>query len=303
MKQPQRISNKDYFTSVGFGLLSALVLSVASAFGKQLTIAASLNAIVFIRFFAPFVLVSIIYFLICDKGNIKLNFKVNFIRAIFTVIGQYCFFFLLNRGSLLLAILLYSTNALFMPFLARNILKAEIKIKTLIAVVIGFIGITITLGPIKNILTIDTLIGLTAGFSLACSQISFHYVSKKQDPITINFISYGLCSLLTLILLIITIPYATIIRPNFLFGWQGIILILSFSIFAIANQIVRSLAYKRINKASTLAPFLYCSLIFSVILDWLWWGVIPTWHNYVGIAIILTSGIIMSIRNVKVQPI
>ncbi len=140
MKQ-QRVSNKDYYTSMLLALVSALFLALTGAFGKQLTLIENLPLVLFLRFFMPFILLAVLYFLFSRKNITKSELIPNLLRAIFIIISQYCLFFLLSRGSVLLAILLYSTNSIFSPFLARIIFGAEIKVKTLIAILIGFIGV------------------------------------------------------------------------------------------------------------------------------------------------------------------
>ena len=123
-----------------------------------------------------------------------------------------------------------------------------------------------------------------------------HYTSKKQDPISISFFSYGLCSLFSFILLLFQLPGMNRMHIGFLLNWHEIAAILLFSIFSIGNQTARVLAYARINKAASLAPFIYSALIFTAFIDWVWLGILPMWYTYVGIAIIILSGVIMSIR-------
>lgn len=295
MKQ-QRVSNKDYYTSMLLALVSALFLALTGAFGKQLTLMDNLPLVLFLRFFTPFILLAILYFLFSRKNITKNELVPSLLRAIFIVISQYCLFFLLSRGSVLLAILLYSTNSIFSPFLARIIFGAEIKVKTLIAILIGFIGVIITLGTNNSLLSIGTMIGLLSGFFGSCSQLTLHYASKRQDPITNNFITYTISSLLSLAILLIITHTINPSNLNFLLSWKTTGILILFSLFSITNQVSRSLAYKRINKAASLSPFIYTSLIFSAIIDHIWLGIVPTWHVYCGIAIILSASILMAIR-------
>ncbi len=290
------ISTKDHYIALSLGLLSGLCLSLVGAFGKHLTTFADLSVVIFIRFFVPFILICIPYLFFRKQKTHKINLTPYLFRAIFVVISQYCFFFLLSRGSLLLAVLLYSTSGIFSPFLARIFFRHQIKIKTFIAIIVGLIGVAITLGPMRHLSGLTIFIGLLSGLFGACSQITLHRTSKEEDPITINFFNYGFSSLLSLLLVFIMMPSFSKISIDVLLGWQGIVIILLFSIFSIGNKISRLLAYARINKAASLAPFLYSALVFSAFIDWIWLGIIPRWYTYVGIAIIILSGVIMTIR-------
>ena len=290
------ISTRDHYIVVSLSLLSGLCLAVAGAFGKQLTTFADLSIIIFVRFFAPFIIACLLYLFFRKQQSEKINLLPYVLRAIFVVISQYCFFYLLSRGSLLIAILLYSTSGIFTPFLGWIIFKHQIKIKTFIAIIVGVIGVGVTLGPIGHISAFNLFIGLLSGLFASCSQITLHYISKKQDPITINFFSYGLSSLIALVVMLVRIPSIATISPAVFLGWPAIAIVVLFSLFSIANKISRLLAYARLNKAASLAPFINIVLIFSAIIDWIWLGIVPMWYTYVGIAIIILSGVIMSIR-------
>ncbi len=69
-----------------------------------------------------------------------------------------------------------------------------------------------------------------------------------------------------------------------------------FAIASLANQMSRAKAYSLINKAGSLAPFLYSSLIFSTIIDWIWLDITPGLNVYLGLGLVIFSGVIMSIR-------
>ncbi len=291
------ISTRDHYIVVSLALLSGLCLAVAGAFGKQLTLFADLSIVIFVRFFAPFIITCPLYLFFRKQNGSKINLLAYVLRAIFVVISQYCFFYLLSRGSLLIAILLYSTSGIFTPFLARIVFRHQIKIKTFIAIIVGVVGVGITLGPIGHISGFNIFIGLLSGLFAACSQITQHYVSKKQDPITINFFNYGLTSLIAFIVMLVRMPSIGVVSPDVFLVWPGIAIVLLFSVFSIVNKISRLLAYARLNKAASLAPFINIVLIFSAFIDWIWLGIVPMWYTYVGIAIIILSGVIMSIRS------
>jgi len=291
------ISTKDHHIALSFGLLSGLFLSLSGAFGKSLTTFADLSIIIFIRFFGPFILILISYLFFRKQQNHKISLWIYLLRAMFITISQYCLFYLLGHGNILLAILLYSTHGMFTPFLEKIVFKYEIKIKTFIAILLGIIGVGITLGPIRHISSLTLCIGLCSGFFAACSQITLHHASKQQDPITINLLNYGFSSLIALFLVLIRIPSINISSIESFFGWHGVVIILLFSLASIGNQVSRSFAYARLNKAASLTPYIYSSLIFSALIDWIWLGIMPMWYTYVGITIIILSSVIMSIRS------
>lgn len=291
----QRISNAAYRESIVFALLSALSLATARLIGKSLTLMASLNVVVFIRFFSPLVVVLIIYLIWKKNKTEKLYVLVNGLRSLFTVASMYCLFFVLWKGNLLLASLLFSTSSLFLPFLGKIIFGSDIKLKTVAAIIISFIGVAVVIGPTSGFFSLSTLIGLLSGLFNACSQLFLHYTSKRQSPIVTNLITCACSSLISLIILIISLFF---IPTHFssLLSISIIPIITGLAVFSVINQIFRALAYRRVNKAASLAPFVSSTIVFSCLFDWLWLGIVPTWTTYLGITLVIGAAILMAIR-------
>jgi drug/metabolite transporter (DMT)-like permease len=200
---------------------------------------------------------------------LKANPIAYILRALFVTLAQYCLLNLLSQGSILLAILLFSTNGIFLPFLEKLVFNRPIKLKTFITIIMGLIGTAIIIGPLTNVTPTNLIIGLLSGFFSACAQLPFHYLSKKQGATTTSLLTYGLCSLFSL-------PLALLLTPDLkqsyheLATTRSFAIVLLFSILSISTQTSRSLAYKKVNRAATLMPFIYSSLVFSAMIDWLW---------------------------------
>ncbi len=295
------ISNKDHRIAMAFGLITGLFLSLSGAFGKALTTINDINFIVFARFFIPFILIAILHLCFNHQSIKTIKWHLYIIRAIAVVTAQYCLFYLLIHGNILLAVLLYSTNALISPILGKLFFYQAIKIKTAIAICLGFVGTSITLLPLHQISWDQMMIGLLSGLMGAISQVILHNNSQQDNPITINFVTYGLGSLITLIFVFPISSHLS--TANLLLNQPHMLtMMILVGLFSLGNKISRTLAYKRLNKAASLAPYTYSALVFSAIIDWTWLGIAPTWNVYLGISLIILSSVIMSIRHIKTQP-
>lgn len=295
----QRISHKDFFISVTFALLSTLCLAIAAGLGKYLTSMGPLQLVLFFRFLFPFVLLLLFFILRRQKVHIR-KFWPYLLRSILVIGAQYSLFYVLAKGNVLLATLLYSTSGLFSPLLSKVLLNIKIPKKTTFSIIISFIGVVISLGTWENILSYTSLIGLLSGLLTAGGQIIQHHTSKSENTMTTNLMLYGLCAQFSLFILFL-FPHTWSDFPSFVnqnsFFLFGILLI--FSIFSIMNQTFKNSAFKRVNKVASLTPFLYATLLFSGIIDWIWYGIIPQIHTIIGVVIIIMGGIIMSIRKIK----
>ncbi|MEM9242525.1 MAG: DMT family transporter [Pseudomonadota bacterium] len=297
MSKATPISNRDLAVSISLMLCSALSLSLVTFFAKQLTTFTELSILIFIRSFIPFLILVWVSVILFDRKINVSNARVHLLRAVFTVSSQYCLFYYLTHGSLLLGTLLFSTSGLFLPFISYICFRKAIKTKTLIAVIISFIGVAFILNPKGNI-NLLMLIGLLAGFLNGCSQATMHYCSKRSDTFSMTIIMYGLSSLYAFIILILLGKFSHLVSE--LSGNTATIefwlIAILFSLFTITNQSLRVKAYRYVNNPTTLTPFFYTAILFSGVLDWLVYHRVPLWNTYTGMIFIFIGGVIIAWR-------
>lgn len=296
-----RPSHKEFILSIVFMLLSGFCISLIALIGKFFTSDFTMPFLIFIRFFAPCLL---LYWMGVITELIHLDFShlpSHFARAFFVVLGQYCLFYYLSLSTILNATLLYSTSPIFLPLISRVILKEPIKKKTWISIILSFIGVCFVMRPSHEIFNYYGFIGLGSGFFNACSQITQHKLSKKQNAFSQSLRMYLLASILSGLLLILFWQYddfLLFVIPNDKgFLWFMIFLL---SVATISNQLFRSKAYKLVNFAASLGPFLYVSILFSIFYDWIFFNRLPTVLTLVGAGFIILSGIVMAVRKLKV---
>jgi len=288
------LTQRDYFVATALMLLSSCVFAVLSLLAKQLTGHFSLAFTIFLRFFAP-LLIALLVYLIFVREPVSLRAsKGLLLRPLFTVAGQYCFFYYLLSGSLLNANLLYNTNAFFIPLISFVVFGRSVGGRVLLCIAIGFVGIAIMLHPDHGLLSWRALIGLLAGFFTACSYVTVHATVKKVSPLVTTLMMYGLSALLALVVATLTGQLAT-----FQTGWNelghlGLATIIGFSVLSLIFQTMRAKAYKIVADPAMLSPYLYAVLIFAALLDWVIYGIKPHYYSYIGAALVISSGVAMA---------
>lgn len=65
------------------------------------------------------------------------------------------------------------------------------------------------------------------------------------------------------------------------------------------NKTFRGKAYNKVNNASKLTPFLYTAIIFSGLLDWMVYNVVPDYLSIIGATLIMGSGFILYLSKPK----
>lgn len=295
----KRISHKAFFTAASLATASTLCLALSAALWKYLTTLSALSITLFIRFFIPFIIVGVFM----GVARIKLKTKSIhhlLIRSIFVFIAQYALLYVIARSNLLKATLLYSTSGLFLPVIMYLFLKVKATKQALISIIVSFIGIAIALGSWEDLIEPTSLLGLASGLFTAFAQMIQHRASKSDHPMSINFYLYGFCSVFTLVIASITPAFWQQSLSFFShIAFTTACVVLLFSVLSISNQYLKNLAFKYVNKASSLVPFLYMTIIFSGVIDWIWLGLIPSLRTRIGCLVVILGGVIMSSRKLK----
>jgi drug/metabolite transporter (DMT)-like permease len=252
-----RISNRDFGISVALMLCAAVCLSFVALFAKDLTGSAGLTAAVLVRFFAPFLVLAWIAFVIFDERLVFGDWRLHLARAAFVLGAQYCLFFDLSQGSLLVGTLLFSTSGLFLPFITYFAFGLEIKRKTLAAIAISFIGVAVVLHPTANF-SWAMVIGLSAGFFNAGSQAVMHRASKQISVLSATLVMFALSSLGAFVVLFVAGglgPLSALVLSADTASVRFLVVVGVFAVFTISNQALRTKAYSFVNKPASLSPF------------------------------------------------
>ncbi|MCL1127582.1 DMT family transporter [Shewanella surugensis] len=296
-----RISNQDFIVSVILMLCSAVSLSLVALLGKELTTLIDFSVLVFLRFFIPFLILLWIAIILFDEKVDFSQWRIHIFRSLLTVSSQYCLFFYLLNGSLLVGTLLFTTSGLFLPFISYLCFRTEIKIKTCVATVVSFMGVAFILHSSGGMSWI-IFVGLLSGFLNACSQVTMHYSSKRGSAFDVTLMMFAFSSLYTLVIVLILGKLPTL-TALFMAGTHDMlwVIIVSLAILTISNQALRTKAYRYVNKPASLTPFYYMTIIFSAVLDWVYYDKSLQWNTYIGFLFIFIAAIGMSWRGHELE--
>lgn len=273
---------------------SGLTVAIMALVGQFLTHDYGLCLAVLLRYAVPTIILAWLV-LLTDKFHMPWRyFKQILIRALFMVACQLCFFYYLMHGSIVYATLFFSTGPLFVPLIAWVAYKVKPANKIWLSLAISFVGVGIAMHPQHGPDYGLAFFGIAAGFFNACSQTVYHKVSHDTSATVTTFYAFVICSILMLIISLFFVP-ATLWQhayQHIQLPYQGL-LVLAFAFAAISTQIFRGLAYQKVNKANSVAPFMYTSIIFAGLLAWLVYNSIPSIYTIIGTVIIIGGGFIV----------
>ncbi|AXB33844.1 DMT family transporter [Vibrio campbellii] len=254
-----------------FMLMSTLSLSVTGLLAKQLCDELSVTMFSFLRFFTP----ALILLVMLRFRNLKLptidTIKPILLRAFFIGMCQLCFIASLQTLTLVEGVVLFATGPLFMPIVERLFMRGQIRMSTIVALVMAFSGVVLLAGADGEFTwRVDLLLGLAGGLLNSGSQLTLYKASKSGlSPLEINFWTFGVAALLILPLVLVndSSVLANSLSIN-TFETPNTALIFLMSLLIINTQVFRSKAYQLVSSGSQLAPLIFTNLLFTAVWQW-----------------------------------
>ena len=191
------------------------------------------------------------------KSFITKQPKFQFFRILTNSIAMLCFFYGLTITTLSQVTALNLTVPIFTTFLAFVFLKEKLKLRRLIALLIGFLGTMIVLRPDVSINFGGFLI-LTSAFIWSISLIFIKKLTETDSAVTISlYAGVGMVPAT----FIAAYPYLSV--PNF----NQWLIILFIAVTGTIAQTLLNSAFKR-GKLAILLPLDFLKLVWSVLIGY-----------------------------------
>ena len=217
--------------------------------------------------------------------------SIQIFRSLFLFLSTIFFFYAISVISLAEALTLAFVGPIIATILSFLILKESVGPRRWIAVIAGFIGVLFVIRPGFNEINIATVAALGAGISYACYIISTRKLSFIDNP----FMTLIFTGLSGAIVISFIVPFFwTSLTLN---GWLILITLAAIGTFA-HFLLILSLNYA---EASKLAPLSYSEIITNVIIGYYFFGDFPNQWMWIGLIIIIASGVYISLRENKKQ--
>ena len=289
-----------------FILIAMMVFSVQDGIMKHIYNFVSLYEIYLIRTVVSFVL--ILLFLIITKKPIVFKTQyplLTFTRVILFFFGFSSFYVSLTVLPLGTATALFFVTPFLITIFAHFFLKEEIGLRRWSAVVVGFIGVYVTLNPDFSNFNYLSLLPILCALCYSLSMIIIKKTSDKDSVYTQTFTFYIGAIIISIIFYFIIgdgqynisdHPASQFIFREWFIDFNSNILLM------IATGVTATLAFLFLFKAYSIAspavvsPFEYSILFWSPLVGWLYFDEIPSLNTVIGILIIVSSGVYIFMR-------
>jgi len=178
-----------------------------------------------------------------------------------------------------------------MVVLAAVLLGERVRLFRIAAVLLGLVGVLIIVAPRLSVgLGSNEALGVGLTLGSAClaalAQVFVKGMANSESTTAIVFRFSAMATTLSLL----TIP----------FGWvwptgSELTLLVGAGLIGGIGQILLTASYK-FAEAGVLAPFTYVSMLWSVLIGYVWFNEVPTVGMMIGACFVISAGVIIVLR-------
>lgn len=226
---------------------------------------------------------------------------MNVLRGMLMGVAAMLFFTAIKYMPLADAISIFFVEPIIVMLMSAVFLNEKVGWRRLVAAVVGFGGAIIVIRPSFEEFGAVSLLPLCTAFLFSVYLILTRISGGKDDPLIMQFYAgLGGVFICGLILLIAT-PFGfedfSLALPQESRAWA---LLLGIGLFAVASHMLIVIAFS-MAPASILAPFQYIEIVSATIFGLLLFGEFPDLTKWVGILIIIGSGIYIFVREQQLE--
>jgi drug/metabolite transporter (DMT)-like permease len=207
---------------------------------------------------------------------------LHILRAASGTACWYALFIAITMMPLTNAVLLSFSAPLWMPVIAWLISREKSSGATWFGAALGFVGVVLVLQPHHHRFNVGTLLALAAALLLAVALMSVRWLGATEPMPRILFYYFLLST-------VMAIPIAAI-------QWHSVparawIYLLGIGFAQLFAQVFIVVAYRYASSVK-LGPFIYTTIVFTTLIDWMVWNHPPTLYVVAGMVLVIGGGLV-----------
>lgn len=222
------------------------------------------------------------------------QWKLALTRGLILTGAQISFYFALGVLSFATATTITYANALFMTALAVPFLGEQVGWVRWSAVVVGFVGVILIVGPGSDTFSLTALLPLMAAFFYALAGVTARLIDDEVPTALINLYASIVSAFASLTIAVLTLGLTPLVQFTDI-AW--IFLMGSFGGCAVLLLVA---AY-RMAEQSDLAPFSYFGIPIAFVMGWAFFAETPWGELFPGALLIVAGGMMIIWRERRLR--
>ena len=284
---PFRAAGPDHvYAGIALMLIGIFFFALNDALGKWLVATYSVGQLLLIRsvaglvFLAPF---------IHREGWRPFREAprplVQWLRPLFGTVEVACFYWALAYMPLADVMTFYLAGPIYVTAVSPWLLGERVGWRRWLAVIGGFVGVMIALGPTAGSMTPAALVALVGSFSFSLLMICTRLVRGTSDIVLVTTQTVG-----ALIFGAIVAPFTWVAL-----NWSDTGLLALLGVTAMVAHICVNRSLK-LAPASVVVPYQYSTIFWAIILGFIFFGDVPGPAMLTGATIIIAAGFYIFLR-------
>tara|TARA_Y100000996_G_scaffold409693_1_gene390785 strand:+ start:846 stop:1694 length:849 start_codon:yes stop_codon:yes gene_type:complete len=268
--------------AIVFNISAWVILPFMDAIAKFLSSDLSFFQITWARYFFT-VLFTLPFMFFFFKNQIRLseNFKLQIFRGLTLFCANICFFYSISVISMAKALTLAFIAPLITTALSPIFLQEKVGFRRWAAVFVGFIGTLVIIRPGFIELNLASIAAIGTGFFYGVYLIITRKLHSTDSPL----LTLLLTGVVGALLASFFVPFVWITPTTEQWSWMALM-----GLFACIGHIFIILSLKYAD-ASKLAPFGYFEIVTNIILGYYVFSDFPDKYTFIGLFIIVSSGL------------
>lgn len=286
--QPTRNASGDPVRGILLMVSAMMIVPFMDAFAKHLSGRYAVSQLVWSRFFfhfailAPFVLYRHRLAALRPRQPV-----LQIVRGGFLLSATVLFFGAISVMPIANALALLFVSPMVVTALSPFVLGEEVGLRRWAAAIAGFGGALVILRPGLGVMQWGSLLAAGAGCSFAFYTLATRKLAGSAPPsVTLAYTAI----LGALVMSIAVVPDWITPRP------ADLAMMVAIGAIAAAGHFLLIRAFDH-APASLLAPYSYSEIVMATALGYVWFGDFPDGWTWTGIAVIVASGIYISMRS------
>jgi drug/metabolite transporter (DMT)-like permease len=280
--------------AITFNLLAWVMLPIMDGFAKYLSSGLPVLQITWARYFFTVAFIfPIMFFFYRNQLKWSDKPKLQIVRGLILLIANICFFYSISVISLAKALTLAFVAPLIVTAFSPMFLGEKVGFRRWSAVVIGFVGSLVVIRPGFVEINLASLAALGTGIMYGFYLIITRKLSTSDNPL----LTLLLTGVVGAVIITCVMPFVWV-TPT-INQWS---MMAAIGVFACIGHLFLILSLKYAD-ASKLAPFSYFEIITNIIIGYYFFSDFPDNWTFLGLFIIVLSGIYISRRQKLVSKI